>query len=65
MAKKYTVTVEFKKGGTDSLVRLAKDPEQAKRLAIREWRINPSMAKSITVKEENYIQGGHHDLPQH
>ncbi len=55
MAKKYTVIVEFKNGRTNSLVRWAKDPEHAKRLAIRDWRIDPGMAKSITVKEENYI----------
>lgn len=49
--KRYTVTIEFNHGGRKSeLTKWADSAEEAEKLAIKDWRIDPQMAKSITTK---------------
>ena len=49
--KRYTVTIEYKNGRKNYIVKWASDAEQAVRLAMRDWGY-PSIYESITARED-------------
>lgn len=52
--KRFLVIIEYLNGRKNQLIHWADDPEEAQRLALRDWG-NPTVYKNITVTDTKYL----------